>query len=156
MFLRELCFFKNTLSRAVRGLASTKCGVLQSAACDKREFSIAKPEFRNRLDQIRVAHEKAVDLGGAGATLRNGVDHQGLTAVHVACRKNVGDARLKAARPCLYSAFDLHAEGGAHILPAPGKARRCNEQLTGKLCPVLRFNSREIARFIGFKRFKTL
>ena len=45
MFLRELCFFKNTLSRAVRGLASTKCGVLQSAACDKREFSIAKLRF---------------------------------------------------------------------------------------------------------------
>jgi hypothetical protein len=49
MFLRELCFFKNTLSRAMRGLAPTKRGVSRTAACDKRESSIAKPEFRNRL-----------------------------------------------------------------------------------------------------------
>jgi len=49
MFLRELCFFKNTLSRAMRGLAPTKHGVSRSAVCDKRESSIAEPEFRNRL-----------------------------------------------------------------------------------------------------------
>ena len=46
-FLRQLCRLKNTISRAERGLASTKRGVLRSAACDKREPLIAKPEFRN-------------------------------------------------------------------------------------------------------------
>jgi len=33
----------------MRGLAPTKHGVSRSAVCDKRESSIAKPEFRNRL-----------------------------------------------------------------------------------------------------------
>ena len=38
MFLRQLCRLKNTLSRAMRGLAPTKCGVSRTAACDEREF----------------------------------------------------------------------------------------------------------------------
>jgi len=40
-FLRELCFLKNTLSRAPRGLAPTKHGVSRTAARDKRESSNA-------------------------------------------------------------------------------------------------------------------
>ncbi len=39
--MRELCFLINTLSRALRGLASIKRGVSRAAACDKRESSIA-------------------------------------------------------------------------------------------------------------------
>ena len=43
MFLRELCFFKNTLSRAMRGLAPTKHGVSRTAVCDKREYLNCEP-----------------------------------------------------------------------------------------------------------------
>ena len=47
LFLRQLCRRKNSLSRAKRGLASTKRGALRAAACDKREFSIVKLLFHN-------------------------------------------------------------------------------------------------------------
>ena len=46
----------------MRGLAPTKRGVSRTAACDKRESSIAKPEFRNRLFKI-------VHLTGKGKTI---------------------------------------------------------------------------------------
>ena len=45
-FLGQLCRSKNTISRAQRGLAPTKRGVSRTAACDKREFSIAN-QIRN-------------------------------------------------------------------------------------------------------------
>ena len=47
LFLRELRFFKNTISRVIRGLAPTKHGVLRSAVCDKRESSIVILKYRN-------------------------------------------------------------------------------------------------------------
>ena len=50
MFLRELCFFKNTLSRAWRRAGSVRRS--------KRESSIAKPEFRNRLNKANEKENK--------------------------------------------------------------------------------------------------
>ena len=47
-FLTGLCLVKNSLSRAVRGLAPTKCGVSRAAACDKREYLDGKPSFPSK------------------------------------------------------------------------------------------------------------
>ena len=96
-FLRQLCRLKNTLSLVTRGLASTKRGVLQSAACDKREFSIAKHSIAiEQAKGAKAMKELYVRPGDDLEAVLNGAEN---TVVHLA--EGVYRQKLKLTAPGL-------------------------------------------------------